>query len=283
MTTTSRSAASLAAGTISRPDRLDRFAHTGVSSAPARPVMSVGPTRTDGRPQRVMPLMRKIEVACLGPSGNLLDFSRLVPAIPVFEDAFCAFARGALFQTERGLTSVEDLWPGDRVRTVGHGFQTLLWRGTTMIVPHAQGQDPTMGRLTRIAADALGIARPQHDLVLGPRARLAHRAPGIRVLTGKDAALIPARDFIDGNNVIDLTPPTAVPVFHLGFAAHELVIANGVEVESYHPGPTHAMGLRQDLVELYLSCFPHMADIAAFGLAALPRLRLNDLDLFNVA
>ena len=230
-----------------------------------------------------MPLMRKIEVACLGSTGNFIDATRLVPAIPVFEDAFAAFARGALFQTERGLTAIEDLWPGDRVRTVGNGFQTLLWRGSTMIVPQAQGQDPTMGRLTRIAADALGIARPMHDLVLGPRARLAHRASGIRALTGKEIALIPARDFIDANNVIELTPPSAVPVFHLGFASHERITANGVEVESYHPGPLHAMGLRQDLVALYLSCFPHMADLAAFGLAALPRLRLNDLDLFNVA
>jgi hypothetical protein len=275
MTTPLRSAAGLPADVNPEPARMDRFVRTASASAAV--------TRTDGRPQRVMPLMRKIEVVCLGSNGQIFDFSRLVPAIPAFEEAFSAFARGALFKTERGLTAIEDLFPGDCVRTVANGFQTLLWRGMTMIVPHAQGQDPTMGRLTRIASDALGIARPVHDLVLGPRARLAHRAPGIRTLTGKEAALIPARDFIDGNNVIDLTPPTAVPVFHLGFASHELVIANGVEVESFHPGPAHAMGLRQDLVELYLSCFPHMPEIAAFGPSVLPRLRLNDLDLFNVA
>lgn len=231
----------------------------------------------------MMPLMRKIEVACLGSTGKIDEISRIVPAIPVFEDAFAAFARGTLLQTERGLIAIEDLWPGDRVRTVGNGFQTLMWRGSTMIVPHAQGQDPTMGRLTRIAADALGIARPMHDLVLGPRARMAYRAPGIRKMTGSDVALIPARDFIDGNNVIELTPPAAVPVFHLGFGNHERILANGVEVESYHPSPAHAMGLRHDLVALFLSCFPHMADLAAFGTAALPRLRRTDLDLFNVA
>ena len=275
MTMIPRSAAGLAVDKINQTSRMGRLMQPGSAIA--------GATRTDGRPQRVMPLMRKIEVACLGPASQFIDISRLVPAIPVFEDAFAAFARGTLFQTERGLTAIEDLWPGDRVRTVGNGFQTLLWRGSTMIVPQAKGQDPTMGRLTRIAADALGIARPMHDLVLGPRARLAHRAPGIRTLTGKDIALIPARDFIDGNNVIELTPPGAVPVFHLGFATHQCIAANGVEVESYHPGPVHAMGLRQDLVELYLSCFPHMPDLTAFGLAALPRLRLNDLDLFNVA
>ena len=48
-----------------------------------------------------------------------------------------------------------------------------------------------MGRLTRIAADSLGVARPSPDLVLGPRARLVHSAPGIRALT----AAFPEADF----------------------------------------------------------------------------------------
>ncbi len=275
MTMTPRLPAGLAVEKVTQPARLDRFPRPAATPA--------GATRSDGRPQRAMPLMRKVDVVSLGANGDINETSRLVPAIAVFEDAFSAFARGTLLQTERGLVAIEDLWPGDRVRTVGNGFQTLLWRGSTMIVPHAQGQDTTMGRLTRIAADALGIARPMHDLVLGPRARLAHRAPAIRAMTGKDIALIPARDFIDGNNVIELTPPAAVPVFHLAFAGHECIIANGVEVESYHPGPAHAMGLRQDLVDLFVSCFPHVTSVEDFGLPALPRLRLTDLDLFNVA
>ena len=240
-------------------------------------------TRPDGRPQRVMPLMRRIEVVHLSSSQDVSEFTRIVPATPAFEDAFAAFARNTLIQTERGHVSVEDLWPGDRVRTVDSGFQPLLWRGMTLLVPQANGQDPTMGKLTRVAADALGIARPMSDLILGPRARLAHAAPGIRQLTGQDRAFVPVRDFIDGINVMELTPPAPVQVFHLGFAGHERLLASGVEVESFHPGPAHALGIRGDLMALYLSCFPHMADFEAFGTVALPRLRLNDLDLFNAA
>lgn len=274
MTTTPRAHADLASEKV-LPERLERF---------ARPLSNHGNIAAPiGRAQRAMPLMRKVEIVYLNPRNEIVDGSRLVPAVPVFEDAFAAFARGTLLQTERGLVAIEDLWPGDRVRTVSNSFQTLLWRGSTMIVPHAQGQEVTMGRLTRIAADALGIARPMHDLVLGPRARLVYRAPGIRALTGKENALIPARDFIDGNNIIELTPPGAVPVYHIAFEAHECVIANGVEVESYNPGPAHAMGLRPDLVTLFLSCFPHLNSVEEFGLTAFPRLRLHDLGLFNVA
>jgi len=204
-----------------------------------------------------MPLMRKIEVACLGPDGDFQEFTRIVPAVPAFDEAFSAFARGTLFATERGLVAVEDLWPGDRIKTVGHGFRTLVWRGSTLIVPQAQGQDPAMGRLTRIAADGLGIARPMHDLVLGPHARIAHRAHGIARLTGAEAALIPA--------------------------SHERLLANGVEVESFHPGPAPMLTMRPEYLSLFLSCFPHVGQLAEFDVLTLPRLRLGDLDLVNVA
>ena len=240
-------------------------------------------TRPDGRPQRVMPLMRRIEVVHLSPSQQMCDFTRIVPAMPAFEDAFAAFARNTLIQTERGYLSVEDIWPGDRIRTVEHGFQTVLWRGMTLLVPQANGQDPAMGRLTRIASDALGIARPMSDLLLGPRARIAHAAPGVRQLTGQDRAFVPARDFIDGINVMELAPPGPVQVYHLGFAGHERLLAGGVEVESFHPGPAHALGVRGDLLALYLSCFPHMSDLDDFGPMALPRIRMADLDLINAA
>ena len=231
----------------------------------------------------MMPLMRKLEVACLLPDGEITEFTRLVPAIPAFEDAAAAFSRNTLVSTGRGLMAVGDIWPSDMIRTATNGFQPLLWKGATMLVPEARGQDPVMGRLTRIAGDSFGIARPMPDLVLGPRARLTHRAPGITALTGANAALIPARDFIDGINIIELTPATPVQVYHLAFAGHERVLAQGVEVESLHSGPAHLLGLRGEMLALYLSCFPHVSDLADFGAPALPRLRLQDLDLFNVA
>lgn len=266
-----RSAARLVAETTPNPVRLDRF----VRSEHARPDFA----RQDGRPQRMMPLMRKVEVACLSPNGDIHDISRLVPALPAFEEAFSAFTRATLMTTERGVVAVGDLWPGDRVRTVDNGFQTLLWKGSTMLVSGAPGQDPTMGRLTRIAADSLGIARPMPDLVLGPRARIVHRAQNVERLTGTDAALIPARDFIDGISIIELTPPAPVETFHLGFARHERLVANGVEVESWYPGPLHNLGLNGEMLGLFLSCFPHLQGTEDIGPLALPRLRLGDLDV----
>lgn len=231
------------------------------------------------------PLMRRIEVVHLASpdSADIVEFRRVVPALPAFEEAFCAFGRGAIVQTDRGQVTVEDLLPGDSVRTADAGFQNLLWRGATIISPTAPRQDPVMSTLTRISADAMGIARPMPDLILGPRARLIHRAEGVRKLTGSEMAAIPARDFIDGDNVVRLTPPSAGPVYHLGFAGHHRIVANGMEIESYHPGPAHLFGLRGELLDVFLSCFPHADSIEAFGPPSMPRLNLNDLDLFDVA
>lgn len=239
--------------------------------------------RQDGRPQRAMPLMRRVEVACLAPNGDIRDFTRIVPALPAFEGAFAAFARGTILATDRGHIAVEDLWPGDALRTVEDGFQQVLWKGSTLLIPCARGQDPVMGHLTRIAADALGIARPAQDLVLGPCARLAHRAPGIERLVGTSAALIPARDFIDGCNIVEVTPPSPVQTYHVALPGHFRILANGVEVESYHPGPAQILGLRSDMLDLFLSCFPHVAGLEDFGTTCLPHLRLGDLDLVHVA
>jgi len=229
--------------------------------------------------------MRKVEMVRQSAQfhGDIEDGPRIVPAKAAFEDCFAAFARGTLLATDRGHVAVEDLLPGDKVKTVDAAFQTLQWRGSTVLSANARGQDPAMGTLTRIAADSLGIAKPMPDLVLGPRARMAHRANGIKRLTGADAALISARDFIDGVNIVELTPPTTVQSYHLGFQGHHLLVANGVEVESMHPGPAHLLGLRGEMLDLFLSCFPHKQDLEDFGPAILPRLKLQDLDLFQVA
>lgn len=225
---------------------------------------------------------RRVDISYLSAHDDIVDLSRIVPAVPIFDEAFAAFARGTLFVTGTGPVAVEDLLPGDRIKTTENGFQTLLWRGSTMIVPQAQAQDPRMGRLTRIAADALGLGRPMPDLVLGPHARLVHRARHMHGAgeTGPNAAFVRASDFIDGVSVVELRPVAAVQVFHLGFAAQQRISANGVEVESHHPGAGAQTALHDDMRPLYLSLFPHMASLAAFGAPALPRIENPDRDLF---
>jgi hypothetical protein len=227
--------------------------------------------------------MRRYEVAHLRSDGTVQEFHRLAPAVSAFEDGFAALARGCLLPTDRGTVAIEDILPGDRVRTVNNSFQTVLWRGSIMVVPGKTPQSSAAGRLIRVSADALGIGRPMPDLMLGPAARLHHPTPGIAHITGHDAAFVPITDFVDGNSVFEVTPPGAVPVYQLGFAGHERILVNGVELDSHNPGNLSALGLRSDMLDLYLDLFPQVARLEDFGLLMHPRLSLRDIDLFDVA
>ena len=227
--------------------------------------------------------MRRYEVVHLLPNGDIDEFSRIAPAHPAFEDAFASLARGTLLSTDRGTIAIEDILPGDKVKTITNGFQTVTWRGCISIIPGAAGQLPGMGKLTRISADALGIGRPMPDLMLGPAARLYHRTPAIQHITGHNAAFVPATDFIDGVNIIETTPQAPVQVFQLAFEGHERFAANGVEVDSYNPGARHQLGLQGQMLALYLDLFPQVERLEDFGYLQHPRMSLRDVGLFDVA
>jgi hypothetical protein len=117
--------------------------------------------------------------------------------------------------------------------------------------------------------------------VLGPTAHLLHRAAGVRTLTGKRSAFIPARDFVDGSHFIALHPTIPVQLFQLGFARQESLLVNGIEIESLHPGTFFGLGLRGDMLAQYLALFPHKNDLDDFGEMRHPRLRMRDLELLD--
>ncbi|MDA9207432.1 Hint domain-containing protein [Octadecabacter sp.] len=246
------------------------------------PVSSGRVSQNEGRSQRTQPLMRRYEIVHLLPNGDIDDFSRIAPAHPAFEDSFGAIARGGLLKTNRGTMAIEDIFPGDQVMTITHGFQTVKWRGAMTITPNAPDQYVGSGKLIRVSADALGIGRPMPDLLLGPSARLYHRSPTLERI-GHSAAFVPASDFVDGVNIVELQPQTSVQAFQLGFDAHERIAVNGVELDSHNPGARHQLGLRGDMLALYLSLFPHVDRIEDFGMLMHPRLSLHDLDFGNVA
>lgn len=225
--------------------------------------------------------MRKYDVAYLSRDNQISEFSRPGPAIPAFEDAFGALGHGAIVQTSNGPMAVEDLLPGDQIRLSNGRFEALLWCGAITLSPHDHETGSEHGSLTRITADALGLNRPAPDLILGPTARLLHRAPGIRTLTGRGAAFLPVRDFVDGTNIIALQPAAEVKVYQLGFENHQTLTVNGIEIESLHPGTAFALGLRGDMLAQYLALFPHKANLQDFGEMKNPRLRLRDLDILG--
>ncbi|WP_291838384.1 Hint domain-containing protein [Limimaricola sp.] len=225
-------------------------------------------------------MSRRYGLSFLGEDGTLQETTLVAPALPAFEAAVSAFARGTIFRTVQGETAIEDLWPGDEIITED-GPRQLLWRGTTRMTADAPGQRPQMGRLVRVLPDDPDAA--QHHTVLGPAARIFVRRAAAHRSDTAQGVLVPVTDLLDGVNIVEVAPPGPVEVFHLAFADHVLLRASGVVSESYHPGPLSKLDLGHDLRRQWLSMFPHLSDPAGFGPLRLPRLALAELNFGSVA
>ncbi|ETE52885.1 type I secretion protein, partial [Rhodobacter capsulatus Y262] len=187
---------------------------------------------------RAMPLTRRYQSCWLTPEGAVQTSTRLAPATPLFEEAFSALARGSVLMTEDGPVAIEDLQPGQSVLTAEGRAERVCWIGSMVIYPGAEtGRDlEEQVSLTRITAEAFGAGRPALDLVLGPRARLCLRDPRLRRVSGLEAAYVPARAFLDGISVIEVTPSAPVTVYHVVLEQHGSLRVAGLEVEAFHPG-----------------------------------------------
>lgn len=227
-------------------------------------VPSARPYQAGRGPRPALALDTRYHLWWLG-RGTVEDRACLGPSEPLFTDSFAALARGCLVQTEDGPVAVEDLLPGDRIQTDA-GPQPLLWKGSRVIAPQHQALS-----LYRVAADALGPGRPMPDLLLGPAARLVSRRSMLANLIGAERALVPVAALADGDSVVQVRPVSSVQVFHLGFARHTIFTANGVEMDSAHPGDPDPT-LPAEVWAQYLAMFPHLGGRAGFGPLAVPRL-----------
>ena len=221
---------------------------------------------------RAKALMRRYTTMWLSPDGQIEETTRIAPATAIFEEAFSALARGAVLQTEEGRTAVEDLLPGMKVITAEGAALPVTWIGSMTVYSGAvtEGLDPV--KLTRFTADAMGHGRPMQDLILGPRARVLLRDARCLPFTETTAAYVPARSFMDGVSVIEVTPAAPVTVYHLALAQQGTLRVNGLEIESYHPGDSVEAMMEPRMLSLFKDLFPHVPSLSAFGEMAHPRL-----------
>lgn len=172
---------------------------------------------------------------------------------------FICFAAGTLILSRRGLVAVESLVPGDLVLTADNGFQPLRWRG--------QRRVPGRGRNApvRIAAGALGNDR---DLFVSPLHRMVLTGWRAELFGGAPELLVPARALLH-HRAIRLAPCPAITYVHLLFDRHEIVFAEGIATESFHPGATGLSRLDQAVRDEILGLFPGLRH-GAYGSMARP-------------
>ncbi len=240
------------------------------------------PFAPEAQPQAKRPsvVMRKFEVASLEHDGSVRHAEHIGPAIPMFEAAFSAFAHGSLITTTRGPVAIEDLEPGMKLITRDHGSQRLLWVGKMKIVPKFAENTAHDARMTRIMADSFGFTRPERDLMVGPGARMLQAGA---TLSEEEPRLVPVNQLSDGMRVIDIVPPSPVDVYHLCLPRHATILANGMDMETFHPGDTFQRNMGQNMLSLFMSLFPHVTEPSDFGSLSCKRLPLVAANGLEVA
>lgn len=271
--------------------------HFGANSAPsaqtaATPLGTTHPNEvqtawTVRRPRpepRPTLTTRRYEMMWAASNGDIMDQCLSAPALPVFEDAFSAFARGALIPAEHGPVAIEDLLPGDRVETVNGDLLPIKWIGSMQLdTQGTRSPNETPECLYRLMADSFGYGRPAPDLLLGRGARYLHRAHALKSYLGTAEALAPVSSLVDGQSVIEVTPMSSVKTYHICLPQHRLIRVNGVDLETYHPGTAASGQLLGTMRAKFMTLFPHLHELGDFGAMVHPRLSAGDLVMLEAA
>lgn len=145
------------------------------------------------------------------------------------------FIPGTRIRTPGGSVPVERLREGSLVQTADAGPQPVLWTGARRMSGARLRAMPWL-RPVRIRAGAFGIARPEAALLVSPEHRLLLRGPRARALFNSDEVLVAARDLIrDDGAIARDSLLREVTYIHLLLPSHQILWANGVETESFHP------------------------------------------------
>src|SRR6056297_66677 len=147
------------------------------------------------------------------------------------------FTPGTRIETPEGPRWVEELREGDMVQTKDEGAQPIEWIGSRRMSGARLFAMPHL-RPIRISAGALGIDRPEGELLVSPAHRMLIKGRVAQALFNTPEVLVSASDLVNNRTVVvDLTA-REVTYIHLLLPRHQVIWANGVEIESFHPAST---------------------------------------------
>jgi hypothetical protein len=144
------------------------------------------------------------------------------------------FTPGTAIQTPYGLRAIEELREGDLVQTKDDGAQRIRWVGSRRMSGARLFAMPHL-RPIRLKAGAFGEDVPDDDLIVSPQHRILLQGSAAQALFNTPEVLVAAKDLINGDTVTVDTKLREITYIHMLFDSHQVLWANGVETESFHP------------------------------------------------
>lgn len=175
------------------------------------------------------------------------------------------FTPGTLLETPDGPRLVEDLVAGDKVVTKDNSAEEVLWVGNRNVSGARLYAMPDL-RPVRIRENALGNGRPRGDLIVSPDHKMLIEGDAARALWGEPEVLVAARDLIDGTVVTRDMAAKSVTYIHLMLPDHHVLVANGVETESFHPAAARLDAIAEEQRMRLYDVMPELEyDTACYG------------------
>ncbi|QFT45053.1 hypothetical protein FIU97_00570 [Roseivivax sp. THAF40] len=158
------------------------------------------------------------------------------------------FVAGTVIDTENGPRLVEDLKPGDMIRTADEGYQPLRWIGQRQV--EATGKHAPI----EIAANTFGA---HLRLQVSPLHRILVEDARAELMFGEAAVLVSAKYLVNGDTVFPVEGGSVTYV-HLLFDRHQIVFGNGLPSESFLPGSMITSIFEQEVLEEICALFPDL-------------------------
>jgi Hint domain len=175
------------------------------------------------------------------------------------------FGLGTKLSTPGGARLIESLRPGDLVETKDNGPQEVLWTGRRRMSGARLHAMPHL-RPIRFRTGAIGTGRPDDDLIVSPHHRMLIDSHAARGLFDTDEVLVQAAHLLNGSSVIVDHLLTEVTYVHVLLERHNVIWANGLQTESFHPAHMDLPSLDADQYASLLNVLPGIAGSAeAYG------------------
>lgn len=173
-----------------------------------------------------------LAIAANGPGNN--DGNTTVD-VTIPQGTVPCFVAGTLILTPQGPVKVEDLRPGQRVCLAGGGDARVTWIGGRRIGTRELEATPALWPV-RIARDAFGPGRPVRTLRVSPQHRISVSDWRAQLYFGATTVLVPAQHLVDGKAVRRDASCEPVHYLHVALTSHQIVLAEGLEVETLFTG-----------------------------------------------
>ena len=169
------------------------------------------------------------------------------------------FTPGTRIMTPDGTRRIEDLRPGDSIQTKDNGAQDILWTGHRRMTGARLYAMPHL-RPIRFRSGALGIDRPDADLLVSPQHRMLVKGAAAQSLFHAHEVLVAAEDLLNDGTICVDRALREVTYVHVLMERHQIVCANGLETESFHPSNTALETVDPSQRAGLLLILPNLAD-----------------------